>query len=164
MVCGEKMDIKNIMLPFLFFKEEKKEKLEIKEPEVEVKEPEIIEPKIEKKVEVHVDVDSHKNESEEEVKTIETNPIPAKDIVSFPLYDIEPSDNKEDNPERPPKAWWDSTYATIRRQYPGFKPERHKKIVGGIWHEYPEATKRAIWSRHEGQKIRRDREKDQRSK
>lgn len=153
------------MLPWLFFvedKEKKPEEVEVIEPIVEP-EP-VIEPVIEKKVEVHVDVDSHKEVIEKEVKAEPEIPEPIQANVSFPLYDIEPSDNREDNPERPPKTWFDTTYANIKRQYPKYKPERLRKITGGIWYGYPESTKRALWSRHEGQQIRRSREREARRK
>lgn len=62
------------------------------------------------------------------------------------------AEKREDNPERPPKTWWDRMQKQAKRFYPGFGQERINRIVGGIWYNYPENVKYRIWRISEGKK------------
>jgi hypothetical protein len=46
--------------------------------------------------------------------------------------------------ERPPKKWWDDRVSDAKKQYPDYSDERISQIVGGIWQNYDEATRKKL--------------------
>ncbi len=60
-----------------------------------------------------------------------------------------------DNPHRPPKSWWNHTYQLARYYYKDVPDDRLRRIVGGIWQNMSEDTRRRIWARAEERAARR---------
>jgi len=59
-----------------------------------------------------------------------------ENTIDFPFGEpIEKSNPKpENNPERPPKKWWDKMYLRVKRNNPDYTDKQIRETVGDIWH------------------------------